>query len=325
MKKRKNRAFHLLCLLAAMVLALAGCRGGFSDEAVMKINGQEIMKSEYMVYLYTATQSFLSAAGEDVWSMDFDGKSADELVEERAIQTLQSVIAAKEYAAGNGIALTEEQKQEAKQAAEQFLANVSSADVQKMGVDTQKLIPMMEASYLYSLVYGTIASEREVDPADAEEYYQQNHEQIQWDYTAVQLQSILLEDAAKAQEAAERAKAGEDFKTLFAEYDTDPSVQSGQENGETTMYQSALRNLYGLTEALEAGNVTDPIQAGGRYYIFRAMGKTVPTEEQVREIAQSAYRNEVQTEYAEKRMEEMIAKQTMEKLGDAWETMEKFH
>ena len=35
---------------------------------------------------------------------------ADELVEERTISTIQSVIAAKEYAAANGIALTEEEK-----------------------------------------------------------------------------------------------------------------------------------------------------------------------------------------------------------------------
>ena len=94
----KKKLKSLIGLLLAGALCLTGCGGGsaaFTDEAVMKIDGHEIMKSEYMVYLYTTTMSFVSAAGEDVWNMDFDGQTADELVEERTISTIQSVIAAK--------------------------------------------------------------------------------------------------------------------------------------------------------------------------------------------------------------------------------------
>ncbi|MBR5816734.1 MAG: hypothetical protein IKY38_04845, partial [Anaerotignum sp.] len=119
----KKKLKSLIGLLLAGALCLTGCGGGsaaFTDEAVMKIDGHEIMKSEYMVYLYTTTMSFVSAAGEDVWNMDFDGQTADELVEERTISTIQSVIAAKEFAAANGIELSDEQKAEAAAAAEQF-------------------------------------------------------------------------------------------------------------------------------------------------------------------------------------------------------------
>jgi len=80
---------------------------------VLKIDNHDITKYEYMVYLYTTTQSFVSAAGEDVWNLDFDGQTADELVEERTISTLQSVLAAEEYAAAHDIALTDDQKEEA--------------------------------------------------------------------------------------------------------------------------------------------------------------------------------------------------------------------
>lgn len=325
----KKKIRSLLCLLLFAALSLTACGGStadFADEAVLKIDGQEIMKSEYMVYLYTTTQSFVAAAGQDVWSMDFDGQTADELVEERTISTLQSVLAAKEYAAANGIALTDEQKQEAAAAAEQFISTVDAADLAKMGMDAEKMVPLMEDSYLYSQVYESIAAECGVDEGDVAAYYEEQKEQIKEDYTSLQIATILLDDGEKAEEAAKRAKAGEDFAALFKEYDVDPAVQSGEENGETTMYQSYMLANFGLTEPLEVGQIAGPIQVeNGRYFILKALDKTVPTEDEVREMAETGYRDKVQTEYAEARMDEMVKAQKVEKIEAVWATLEKFH
>lgn len=325
MKKKRN---SLLCLLLFAVLGLTACGSTekFTDEAVLKIDGQEIMKSEYMVYLYTTTQSFVAAAGEDVWSMDFDGQTADELVEERTISTLQSVKAAEEYAAANGIALTDEQKEEAKAAADQFISTVDEADLAKMGIDAEKLVPLMEASYLYSLVYESIAAECAVDEEDMAEYYNEQKDQIKEDYTSLDLATILLDDEEKAEEAAERAKAGEDFAALFNEYDVDPAAQSGEENGETTMYQSYMLSNFGLTEPLEVGEIAGPIQVEeGRYFILKVLDKTVPTEDEVKQMAETGYKDKIQTEYTEARIDEMVKAQKVEKIEAVWDTLEKFH
>lgn len=320
--KRKKKG--LLGILLAGLLCLTACGGsaGFKDEAVLKINDQEIMRSEYMVYLYTTTKSFVSAAGQDVWSMDFDGQTADELVEERTISTIQSVIAAKEYAAANGIALTEEQKAEAKTAVEQFMAGVSEEDLAKMGVDAEKLQPLMEDSYLYTLVHQEIAAECDVDAGDMDAYYQANKEQLKKDYTSLKLQTILQDDGEKAAEAADRAKKGEDFASLFEEYDIDPAAENG---GVMTVYQTYLENSFGLTDEMEAGDVAGPLQIGEGYFILKAVEKTVPTEEEVKELAESNYRTEVQTSYTEARFAELMKGQTVEKMADVWETLEKFH
>ena len=320
----KKRIKALLGLLLATSLCLTACGGGaeFQDEAVMKVNGQEIMKSEYMVYLYTTTKSFVSAAGEDVWGMDFDGQTADELVEERTISTIQSVIAAKEYAAANGIALTEEQKAEAKAAVEQFMAGVSEEDLGKMGMDAEKLQPLMEDSYLYTLVHQEIAAECDVDVADMDTYYQANKAQLKKDYTSLKLQTILLDDGEKAAKAAERAKNGEDFLSLFEEYDIDPAAENG---GEMTVFQNYLENSFGLTDEMEAGDVAGPLKIGEGYFVLKAVEKTVPTEEEVKELAESNYRTEVQTSYTEARFAELMKGQTVEKIEGVWETLEKFH
>jgi len=325
MKKKCN---SLLCLLLFVILSLTACVSStqFNDEAVLKIDGQEIMRSEYMVYLYTTTQSFVAAAGEDVWNMDFDGETADELVEERTISTLQSVLAAEKYAETHDIALTDAQKEEAKAAADQFVSAVDAETLAKMGMDAKKLVPLMEASYLYSLVYESIAAECAVDEGDMAEYYQEQKDQIKEDYTTLRLATILLDDDTKAAEAAERAKAGEDFAALFKEYDVDPAAQRGEENGETTMYQGYMMTNFGLTEPLEAGDIAGPIQVGeGRYFILKALEKTVPAEEEVKQMAETGYKDQIQTEYTEARIDEMVKAQTVEKIESVWDTLEKFH
>lgn len=319
----KKKMKYLLSMLLAAVISLTACgTSDFQDTAVLKIGDQEIMKSEYMVYLYTTTKSFIAAAGEDVWSMDFDGKTTDELVEERTISTIQSVIAAKEYAAANGIALTEEQKKEAEAATAQFMAGVSEEDLAKMGVDAEKLQPLMEDSYLYTLVHQEIAAECEVDAADMAAYYQANKEQLKKDYTSLKLQTILLDDGEKAEEAADRAKAGEDFVGLFEEYDVDPGAENG---GEMTMFRYELQNSFGMTDELEAGDVAGPLRIGEGYFILKAAEKTVPAENEVRELAENIYKTEVQTSYTEARFSELMKEQTVEKIESVWETLEKFH
>lgn len=93
----KKHLRSMLCTVLSGALLLTGCgsTSDFTEEAVLKIDGQEITKSEYMVHLYTTSMELVSAGGEDVWNMDFEGQTADELVEEHTIRTLQGLVAAK--------------------------------------------------------------------------------------------------------------------------------------------------------------------------------------------------------------------------------------
>ena len=153
------------------MLLFCGCDRVLSDEVIAKIDGREVMKSEYMVYLYTTTQSFVSTAGDDVWDMNFDGQTGDELVQERAFTTLQSVIAAAEYAEKNSIVLTNEQKQEVQENVDTFLAEAAPEDLEKIGISERRLYALMESSYLYSLVYDSLAEECAVEDTEVQTVY----------------------------------------------------------------------------------------------------------------------------------------------------------
>lgn len=325
MKKYTKR---LLCLLLFAVMGLSACGDGKNtagSTTVLKIDGEDISRSEYMVYLYTATQNFLSAAGEDVWNMDFDGQTADELVEDRTISTLQSVIAAKAYADENDIALTDAQKEEAKRAADDFIAEVSPEDLEKMGIDAEGMYPLMERSYLYSLVYETIAAECEVDPEEMTRYYEENKEQLREDYTTLQLDSILLDDLELAETVAERARAGEDFSVLFAEYDVDAAAKAKENGGEIRLSQSYLRSVFDMREDWAVGDIVGPFPINGKFFIYKVLEWNVPSDETVKAAAETDYSDIVRAEYVEKWMDGVKASQTVEKVDGVWNNLGKFH
>lgn len=321
MKKRYKIIFYLLF---ALLLPLSGCGKSFSDEVIAKIDGKEVMKSEYMVYLYTTTQNFVSTAGNDVWNIDFDGMTGEELVQERAFTTIQSVVAASQYAKENDVVLSEAQKQEAYQAATDFLEQTPQQDLQKMGVNEKKMQALMEKSYLYSVVYEMLAEECEVSEQDMKKYQTEYADTIRNDYTQIRLQSIMVDDAQTAEEVANKAKAGEDFETLFAEYDVDIEAKQNNKTGEVTLYQNYLKMTFGITEDLEKGQITNGIKTGDKYFVLKVMDIVPPTDEEVYKLAEQIYRNQVQSEYVDTRLSEMIETQEVEKIPDVWENLDSF-
>lgn len=323
----------LLCLVAAGMMALSACGTGtgdaaksnFKDEVVMKIDGEEIMKSEYMVYLYTTTKNFTTVGGDDIWTMDFDGQTADELVSERTLNTLQSVKAAIKYAAENKITLTEEQKKEAVTTSEQFVSSVPAEDIAKMGIDATKLTPFMEGSYMYSIVYQALAAECEVDETEKAKYYEENKAKMKDDYTTLDIDTIVLKDLNKANEVVQKAKNGEDFQSLFAEYDVDKAAKEEGKGGEMSLYKSQFVSSFGLEKILEIGQISEPIEMNGAYFVVKVNKITLPEDSEVKTMTETAFANQKQAEYSDARFAEMIAAQKVEYVDEVYKSLEKFH
>ena len=318
----------LLCLLTAGVMALCACgnsSSNFNDEVVMKVDGREIMKSEYMVYLYTTTKSFTAVGGDEIWTMDFDGQTADELVEERTVSTIQSVVAAMKYAEENDIVLTDAQKEEAVKSSEQLVSNVPKEDIEKMGIDAKKLVPFMEGSYIYSLVYQALAAECEVDEAEKAKYYEDNRAQMKDDYTMLEMETIVLDDLDKANEVVQKAKDGADFKSLFDEYDVDENAKQEEDGGKMSLYKAQFASSFGLADVPEMGEVTDPILMEDVYFVLKMNNITVPQDSEIKTVAEAGFTNQKQAEYSDARFEEMIASQNVEYVDGVYENLEKFH
>ena len=82
---------------------------------------------------------------------------------------------------------------------------------------------------------------------------------------------------------------------------------------------------FGLTDAVEAGEVIGPMQIGEGWFVLKVVEKTVPTADEVKALAESSYQTEVQTSYTEARFTELTKGQKVEKIEGVWDTLEKFH
>lgn len=325
MKKR-----NLLCLLVAGMMAFSACGNDTAttpgaDEVVMTIDDREITKSEYMVYLYTTTKNFVSIGGEDIWTMDFEGQTADELVEERTIDTLQTIIAAEKYADENEIVLTEALATEAKTMAESYVANLPEEDLNKMGVNEEQLAAYMEGSLLYSMVYQALAAECEIDEAGSASYYAENKTQILKDSTQVDFASIIVQSEAEANEIIQKFNAGEKFDDLFTQYDIEKDAEDGLERSKTTFYESQFSTMFGLETAPAVGTVTAPIENEGYYFVLHTENIVVPDDVALQDIANQKYTAQQQAEYSDTRLDEMIAAQKLDVKEELLSGFEKFH
>ena len=323
----KKHLRSMLCAVLSGALLLTGCgsTSDFTEEAVLKIDGQEIMKSEYMVHLYTTSMELVSAGGEDVWNMDFEGQTADELVEEHTIRTLQGLVAAKKYAAENGITLTEEKKAEAKTSAEAFLSSVAKEDLNKMGMDQEKMTAVMEDSYLYAEVYQAVSEGYEVPEAEIDAFFTENKDGLMEKFQLLKVNSIVVDDQKAAEEVMEKATAGEDFSALFATYDTIGDVEGQGENGEMTVYRYVLEGQYGLSPDAAVGDVEGPFNMGSTYFILKVAEEIAPDEAEVKRLAGETYRSNMQMLHAEDTMEALANALSAEKIEGVWESLENFH
>lgn len=326
MKKMRVVAMLLACAMLATSCSKSEPEVAVAEDAViMQIDGEDIMKSEYLVYLYTTTQSFVSMAGEEIWTMEFDGMTADEAVEERTLDTLRKVKASVKYAEENGITLTEEQATEAATSASQFMTYIPEADLAVLGVTEEDLTILMEESYIFSSVYQAMAAGCVIDEDALQVYSDENREAYREQYTYLDFDCVVVDDATVADEVLTKALAGDDFTALFDEYDIDEAAKETEDKGKASMYKSDFLTSFGIAELPEVGIQDEVMIIDLYFFIMNVEYIGVPTDEECDAMMEYAYQEEQMVAYAEAKTAELIAEQEMVYMEDVFATVTPFH
>ncbi len=233
----KIKVMSLLLAVAMFCALFTGC----GSSTVMKINGTEISKDVYagaIGYTYSSINMQYQQYGMDLSTMlgedRGDGKTIAEDIKEEAEQMFISMEAIRQFAKDEGIELTKELEKEVEEVKKQ---QIESDGGKKAFIDNLKEMKVTEEFFDYFI-------EAQVINAKASELFAEGGkyalgkdkiiESAKADFVRVKHVLVLAtegdadyaEKKATAESVLARAKAGEDFDALIAEYGEDPGMET---------------------------------------------------------------------------------------------------
>ncbi len=257
-------------------------------KTVAKVNGVAITDMDMNYYIYAAAMDYFKAnkgvateAAEYDWSQDAgDGKTAEDIVKEKAIET------AIEEALLMGATAKYDIEWDAKEAENsaamqvQQMTNIYGKELVELNAKAQGLLTakQYQRKIVQSQHISAVEGDMEKSPAkyfpedltvlsglEATENASVKHILIK---TKAEGEEGLTEEEAlaKATDIATRAKSGEDFDSLVAEFNEDPGAS---ENGYTFGPGEMVEAFETTSFAMKIGEISDPVKTEYGYHIIK--------------------------------------------------------
>ncbi|MBR3848185.1 MAG: peptidylprolyl isomerase [Oscillospiraceae bacterium] len=284
---KKTRILSLIIAAFMLCTLLAGCDDG--AKTVMKVGGARISKDIYasaivqsnMMFEQTYGMSLASMLGEDMGDGQTTGADLlKEYAENLIIEFETYAAVAKE----NGIKLTEEDRKTMKEAKEK---QIEAAGSRKAFIEKFESEGISESFYDYVLGRSALFSRIQSELFTGEGKYAPTAEKIAETFgkdlicvkhvlvMAKEADADYAEKKAKAESIAKRAKNGEDFDALIAEFGEDPGMETNKggyvmdTNGYTPTGGSMVAEFTAAATALEVGGVSDIVPSSYGFHIIK--------------------------------------------------------
>jgi hypothetical protein len=243
-----------ILMSAAILASLSAC--GESTRWGAKINGKELKAGIYIYYsmnAYYDAQEFLKEGQTDVFAINIEDKPAVKWMQDKATENMQEYVAVEEKFDELGLTLTEDEIKSAENMIEQMWEYYGSY-YEEHGISKQSNIDIrlnaLKKEAIFKHYYAEGGTEAVAEDT-IRQYMKDNYAYV--NYIAMQLKdgegNLLKSDGkAKIKEMAEdyikRAKNGEDFNKIAAEYDKYYSdLQAKAQEAAQATETSAANNL----------------------------------------------------------------------------------
>lgn len=233
-------------LFILLVLGLAGCQDktqlsggttrivlttGFGRDEVFRIEKSSCSLAEIMVYLTNTKNQYENTFGEEIWNASYNGETLEGNIKDTVLARMARIKALNLLAADYGITLDADEKEQAKQAAQVYYASLKDVEKKAMSVDEALLCKMYEEYALSEKVYQYLIADINPEISDDEartitvqhiliKTYALNENGERVEYT----EQAKREAYQRAGEALKRARDGEEFTSLIAEYSEDSNA-----------------------------------------------------------------------------------------------------
>ncbi len=291
-----KRNIILLFTMVMTIVLLAGCGGneaigetvvsGGPDakEVLLRVGDEAVTVGEFRYYvLNTALQKAYridADAVKDFSKFDWNRKTKDgkilseEILQEALDSVLREAIMI-EKAKANGIALTEDEKKKNDEMVKSYVSQ-NGEEAFLLSANAMAINSTEDYKNLANRMQAVEMAEEEIT-ANLANYMDADIDLTGWKSDSkVTAQHVLImsnsekyqDPKATAEEVLAKAKAGEDFATLIAEYNEDPGAT---EAGYTFGPGEMVKEFEEASFALECGQISDVVKTEYGYHVIKRL------------------------------------------------------
>ena len=265
MKKR----LVTLCLAVALLSScLSGCTIGNTEivlnmnsvgrNHIFSINGDKCTKAEARLYLCNYQNIYGYAYGVNLWEQDSsqmeDGTSLEDYVKEVTLSELANIMCMEQLAKQQELALTDEEKEKAAKAAEEYYDSLTRKERSYMGVDKNEVKKFYEKYAIAQKLYNTLTQGINEEVSDDEA-------------RVIRIQQIFVHNEGVAKLVQQKLANGEKFETVANSYNEASVIERNLARGE---YAQVVDDV---AFRLDNNEVSGLIKTDEGYYFIKCINK----------------------------------------------------
>ena len=275
MKHRNWKQGGAVLLAAAAAAAmLAGCAGADDlDATVMTVNEQAVSNAEYRYYFNTLKTSV--DGGDDTYWQENEDQIVN--LKTAASNYILQNCAVRALAEQEGLSLTEEEQESLDETMESMESQYGGEEAMAEAMEASDLTPevfrkSLEDTLLNQKLFDHLYGDQVMEQVNDDTWFCAKHILIQYDDADAKTHD---EELKAAQNLLGRARSGEDFDQLIADYGEDPGMTSNpdgyyfDQNGNTPDGGALVEEFYKGAQALEIGGISEPIATDYGYHIIQ--------------------------------------------------------
>ena len=221
---------------------------------VFKIGDLKCSKKEALVYLLNAKNIYGTVEDKNLWAADFNTEIITGSLKDAVLEHLTRVYVLDTYAKENEIELSDKEKEECIQAADEYYLQLNEDELAFTGVK-KKDIEVMYSRYalaekVYAQLMGSVDEEVSEDEARVMEAY-----------------ALFVDDKAKADEIKDMIDYGYTFERLAATYTQLDTYQV------TFARNEYPQEVDTVVFNLDTDEISDAIEVENGYYFFQCLDK----------------------------------------------------
>ncbi len=299
MKKFVKRIVSMIAVGAMAAATLAGCGSQGTDngstgsgDVALTMDQGTVSMGEARLYAYVMKSQYEAYYGSSIWDMEIeDGVTFGESMKDVITSQLVQMVILNGQAEDYGVSLSDEDNEAVEEYVENFKTNIGEDVMTDEGITEDDVRSVVQKSTLAGNVYQAMFDAEKVELTDEEkadatcikvqhilisttDTTKKDDEGNTVDMTDEEKEAYLAGQKAKAEEALEKAKNGEDFQTLADEYSSENAgfEFSFDKNGyDPVNMTSMVEPFYTAAWQLGEGELSDLVESQYGYHIIKCI------------------------------------------------------